>query len=83
MQTQDEINEDNKRAFEAARAASARAADLEVAFAALYRFVDCLPTAMQDLVKPDEWAAICRLKGYEVEDEDEDEDDDAADEVDT
>lgn len=73
MQTQDEINLDNKQAFEAARAASARTADLEIAFAALYRFADCLPTAMQDLVKPDEWAAIRRLRGYDLETEEVDE----------
>ena len=65
MQTQNEIDDDNKRAWETAQAAAARTSDLEVAFAGLYRFVHCLPTAMQDLVEPDEWAAICRLMDLE------------------
>lgn len=54
---------------EEAEKAKARLADLELAFGGLYRFVDCMPTAMQDLVTPEEWQAIRRLKGFDVDDE--------------
>jgi hypothetical protein len=58
--THDELTRDQNKIV-------ARSADLELAFAGLYRFVDQLPTAMQDLVTPREWQAICRLQGHRVD----------------